>query len=553
MPTRSGEEASGRVYDYVIVGSGFGGSVAALRLAEKGYSVLVLEQGREFQDEDFAKRDWDLRRFLWLPALSLRGILQISVLKGVLVLHGAGVGGGSLMYSCVLDEPWKEVFARPEWNQPIAWGDVLPEHYATARQMLGVTSNPKQWPADGCMAEIARERGFGESFRTTQVGIFFGEEGVEVPDPYFDGRGPARRGCTHCGACIVGCRENAKNTLVKNYLYLARGLGARVQADSVVTSIRAIEGRDPDGARYQVGYRRVGLLPAGRHIVRATNVVLAAGVLGTVGLLLRCRERGELPHVSPRLGHRVRTNNEALLGGGARDEAIDYSKGISITSIMQADAVTRVEPTRFPNGSSFVMRALAGPLYEGRRSLLGRLWMLLGWPLREARTFFDVKLRPGLARRTTVVLVMQMEDSRLQLRLGRGLLTLFRRRTVAEPERDKPIQTEIAAGHEVVRRFAEKIKGVPIGNVAEGFLGVPATAHILGGCPVGTGPEEGVVDERFEAFGHPGLFVVDGSTVPGNLGVNPSLTITALAEYAMSRVPPKATSAAVPDRPLHPG
>ncbi len=544
MSTASGGESAGRPYDYVVIGSGFGGSVAALRLAEKGYSVLVLERGEAFEDDEFAKRDWDLRRFLWLPALAMRGILQISVLKGVLVLHGSGVGGGSLVYCGVLDQPWEQVFDQPEWKRPIHWGTVLPEHYVTARRMLGVTANPKLWPADRHLAEIAAERGFESSFKPTQVGIYFGDEGVEVPDPYFDGQGPPRKGCTHCGACMVGCRENAKNTLVKNYLYLARKLGARVQGQSEVESIRPLQGGGGGGARYEVAYRRPGLLRGKRHVVRGANVVLAAGVLGTVGLLLRCRERGELGNLSPRLGHRVRTNNEALLAGGAPDDAIDYSQGLSITSIFQADGVTRVEPVRFPKGSSFVMRALSGPLYDGQRSLAGRLWMLLTWPLREARTFYEVKLRPGLARRATILLVMQTEDSHMRLRLGRSPLTLFRRRTVADSKADKPVQSEIWTGHEVVRRYAEKIGGHPIGNLAEGVLGVPATAHILGGCPIGTGPEDGVVDDRCEAFGHPGLFVVDGSIMPGNLGVNPSLTIAALAEYAMSRVPPKEASPA---------
>ena len=545
MSTASSGGSAGRPYDYIVVGSGFGGSVAALRLAEKGYSVLVLERGEAFEDDEFAKRDWDLRRFLWLPELAMRGILQISVLKGVMVLHGSGVGGGSLVYCGVLDQPWDQVFDQPEWKRPIPWGKVLPEHYATARRMLGVTANPKLWPADKHLAEVADERGFGSSFKPTQVGIFFGDEGVEVPDPYFGGQGPPRKGCTHCGACMVGCRENAKNTLVKNYLYLARKLGARVQGQCEVESIRPLQGDGGDGARYEVAYRRPGLLPGERHIVRGANVVVAAGVLGTVGLLMRCRERGDLPSLSAKLGHRVLTNNEALLGGGTHEDTVDFSQGLSITSIFQADRVTRIEPVRFPDGSSFVMRVLAGPLYEGQRSLAGRLWMLLSWPLREARAFYEVKLRPGLARRMTILLVMQTEDSRLRLRLGRSLLTLFRRRTVADPEVDKPIQTEIWTGHEVVRRFAEKIGGHPMGNLAEGLLGVPLTAHILGGCPIGSGPEDGVVDDRCEAFGHPGLFVVDGSIMPGNLGVNPSLTIAALAEYAMSRVPKKETTPAV--------
>ncbi len=545
MSTASG--GTGRqAFDFVVIGSGFGGSVAAFRLAEKGYSVLVLERGREFGDSDFAQRDWDLRRFLWLPQLLCRGILQISVLKGVLVLHGSGVGGGSLVYCGVLEQPSDDVFSRPEWSKPIAWGRALQPHYATAKRMLGVAPNPKLWPADERLAEISAERAYAETFRPTQVGVFFGEEGVEVEDPYFGGRGPKRRGCTHCGACMVGCRENAKNTLVKNYLHFARALGAEVRGGCEVTRIRPLEGEGAAAERYEVSYRYPGPFPGGEQTVRAGAVVVSAGVLGTVGLLLRSRERGDLPRLSARLGAAVRTNNEALLAGGSDDETIDYSKGLSITSIFQADPVTRIEPVRFPNGSSFVMRVLAGPLYEGRRSFANRLWMLLSWPLREARIFFNVKLRPGLARRTTILLVMQTEDSRLRLRLGRSLLTLFRRRSVAEPEHDKPIQTEIYTGHEVVRRFASKINGMPIGNVAEGLLGVPATAHILGGCGIGASAEDGVIDTRCQAFGHPGLYVIDGSIVPANLGVNPSLTITALAEYAMSQVPAKESAGALP-------
>jgi cholesterol oxidase len=533
-------------FDFVVVGSGFGGSVAALRLAEKGYSVLVLERGQEFADGDFALRDWDLRRFLWLPELFCRGILQISVLRGVMVLHGSGVGGGSLVYCGVLEQPKDEVFARKEWKAPIEWGRALKPHYATARSMLGVAPNPKLWPADERLAEIASERGYADSFRAAQVGIFFGNEGVEVDDPYFGGRGPRRRGCTHCGACMVGCRENAKNTLVKNYLHFARSLGAEIRGGCEVTRVRALHGGGEPGRGYEITYRSPGPLPGAERTVVAGQVVLSAGVLGTVGLLMRSRERGDLPRLSDRLGHAVRTNNEALLAAGCDDDRIDYSQGLSITSIFQADPVTRIEPVRFPNGSSFVMRVLGGPLHEGKRSLLNRLWMLLSWPLREARNFYNVKVRPGLARRATILLVMQTEDSRLRLRLGRSLLTLFRRRSVAEPEHERPIQTEISTGHEVVRRFAAKIGGMPVGNVAEGLLGVPATAHILGGCAIGSNAEDGVVDVGCEAFGHPGLFVIDGSIVPANIGVNPSLTITALGEYAMSQVPPKESADSLP-------
>ena len=442
------------------------------------------------------------------------------------------------------------MFARPEWGKPIAWGQALQPHYATAKRMLGVAPNPKLWPADERLAEIAAERGYGETFRPTQVGVFFGEEGVEVEDPYFGGRGPKRRGCTHCGACMVGCRENAKNTLVKNYLYFARVSGAEVRGGCEVTRIRAANQESAGQARYEVSYRSPGPIPGGEHTVRAHSVVVSAGVLGTVGLLLRSRERGDLPRLSARLGAAVRTNNEALLAGGSLDEQVDFSKGLSITSIFQADSVTRIEPVRFPNGSSFVMRVLGGPLHEGKRSFANRLWMLVSWPLREGAGLLQrqVPAGPGTSGDDPA----GHADGRLRASasgFGRSLLTLFRRRTVAEPEHDKPIQTEIYTGHEVVRRFASKINGMPIGNVAEGLLGVPATAHILGGCGIGTSAEDGVIDARCQTFGHPGLYVVDGSIVPANLGVNPSLTITALAEYAMSQVPAKESAGALRRRP----
>ncbi len=535
---------SGPNYDFVIVGSGFGGSVAALRLAEKGYSVIVLEQGKRFEDADFAKRDWDVRRYFWLPQARCFGILQMSALQGVLVLHGAGLGGGSLVYAAVLDEPSREAFGTPAWQRPIDWGAALAPHFREARRMLGVVPNPRLWPADEAARAVARDLGREASFRPTSVGIFFGEPGQEVPDPFFQGNGPARCGCTHCGACMVGCRVNAKNTLVKNYLFLAERLGARLQPESRVTDIRPLPEPDGGGARYQVAYRSTTRwLGRPESIVQARSVVLAGGVLGTVGLLYRCREvTRTLPALPGGLGDDVRTNNEGLLGATAADPARDYSQGIAITSIFLADEVTRVEPVRYPKGSSLMMRALAAPLIDARAGFLRRLGRTLIAFVRDPLRVLASKFQPGWGTRTTILLIMQTRNTAMRLRLGRSPYTLFRRGLVVESEAAERVPAQTAIGHHVVREFARRVGGVPSGNIFEGLLNTPSTAHILGGCPIGRDATDGVVSLDCEVFNYPGLYVVDGSIMPGNPGVNPSLTIAAMAEYAMSRIPPKASA-----------
>ena len=341
-------------FDHVVIGSGFGGSVSAHRLTEKGYRVLVLERGRRFRDQDFARSTWNLRRYLWAPALRCFGILQISPFRNVFVLHGAGVGGGNLGYANVLMEPGPGAFDTPAWRRLADWRAVLAPHYATARRMLGVAVNPRLGPADRTLHQIARELGTAHTFQPTPVGTFFGEpgrEGEEVPDPYFGGAGPSRRGCTFCGGCMVGCRHNAKNTLVKNYLWLAEHGGAEVRAECEVRDVRPLPAGQADGARYEVVCRRSTALPwtrlaaRGERRVRARHVVVAAGALGTLRLLLRCRDvTASLPRLSRRLGDEVRTNSEALLGVVSRDGASDYSTGVAITSIFHADAVTTIEP-----------------------------------------------------------------------------------------------------------------------------------------------------------------------------------------------------------------
>ena len=532
------------VYDHVIIGSGFGGSVSALRLTEKGYAVLVLERGKRFADQDFAKTNWLFWKYLWMPRLRSFGILQLSLFHNVLVLHGAGVGGGSLGYANVLMQPSDKMFANPSWQHLQDWKSILLPHYTTARRMLGVTQNPCLWPADAILKEIAADLGTMDTFRPTDVAVFFGktgdQPGADVPDPFFDGAGPVRTTCRQCGGCMVGCRYNAKNTLVKNYLYLAEKWGARVQAEAQVVDIRPLPPGQPDGARYELVYQRsTAWLFKTQQVVRARNVVVSAGTLGTLHLLFRCRDlTGSLPKISRRLGDMVRTNSESLLGASGRNREVDYSQGIAITSIFQADAVTAVEPVRYPAGSS-LMRYLAGPLVESGGGFLRRLYRTVSKIFLHPIDFFRTHILPGWAERTTILLVMQTEDNRIHMRLGRNLLTLFQPGLVSLPDEENTIPSKIDIGHQVTRDFAKKIRGTPAGSINEGLFNIPTTAHILGGCPFGLDDQQGVVDLDCQVHNYPGLYVVDGSIMPANPGVNPSLTITALAEYAMSRVPPK--------------
>jgi cholesterol oxidase len=533
------------VYDFVIIGSGFGGSVSAMRLAEKGYSVLVLEQGKRFRDQDFARTNWNVWKYLWVPALRAFGVLQVSILKGVMVLHGRGLGGGSLGYANVLEIPPDDMFANPAWRHMTDWKTTLMPHFQTARRMLGATRNPRLGVADEVLRAIAKEYDTDDTFRPTEVGVFFGKEPQQVPDPYFDGEGPPRKACSFCGGCMLGCRENAKNTLPKNYLYLAEKWGAQLQPESEVVDVRPLPsaaGRSESARdeRYQVVYRSTTARPLRpQQAVNAKNVIFSAGVLGTLKLLFRCREvTRSLPDLSPRLGKLVRTNSEALMGVIAWDDEVDYSEGIAITSIVNADEVTRVEPTRYPDGSS-LMRYLGVPLITSRGGVFKRVLLTLGSMLRNPRQTLHSHILPGWARRGTILLIMQTLDNRMSLELGRSGYTLFRRGLVAEPDPEHTAPSRVEIGHRVTRDFARKTGGIPQGSLGENLLNLPTTAHILGGCPFGGDSSEGVIDLNCQIHNYPGLYVVDGSIVPANPGVNPSLTITALAEYAMSQVPVK--------------
>ncbi|MCL4529186.1 MAG: GMC family oxidoreductase [Chloroflexi bacterium] len=526
--------------DYVIIGSGFGGSVSAMRLTEKGYSVLVLERGKRFEDHDFPKTNWNLPRFLWLPALRCFGIFQMTFLNGQLALHGNGVGGGSLTYGNVLMEPDDRLFQAPAWKHLADWRALLQPHYKTARRMLGVTPNPRLWPADEKMKEIAQELGNGDTFHPTDVGVFFGDpgkEGLPVSDPYFGGEGPARAGCTHCGGCMVGCRFNAKNILTKNYLYFAEKNGALVTPKVTVSDIRLTS--ENDKSLYEIDYHSTtAFLIRPTKTIHARNVIVSAGALGTMELLFHCRDIiRSLPMISQRLGDNVRTNSENIMGVTSRGRQIDYSKGIAISSIFQADDVTRVEPVRYSDGSSFI-RVMTAPHVEGNSPvvrLLKTLWELIRHPM----DFLYVKFFSRWARFTTILLIMQVKENLTHIRLGRSLFTLFRKGLVLKPDADHPIPKQILIGNHVTQTLAQKVNGIPQAAFTDSLFNFPTTAHLMGGVPFGNNDQEGVIDLDFQVFNYPGLYVVDGSVMPANPGVNPSLTITALAEYAMSKIAKK--------------
>ncbi len=516
-------------YDVLVIGSGFGGGVSALRLTEKGYRVGVLEAGRRFTDEQFARTSWRLRDYLWAPALGCYGILRLTLLHDVLVMSGAGVGGGSLGYANTLYEPPDAFFADPQWAAITDWKTELAPYYDQAKRMLGVTVNPVETVADRALRAVADDLGVGHTYRRTPVGVVFGDvPGAEVPDPFFGGAGPARRTCTLCGACMTGCRRGAKNTVVKNYLYLAEAAGAVVHPMTTVLGVRPLP-----GGGYAVDTRATGgVLRRGRRRFTAGQVVLAAGALGTQRLLHRMRDRGVLPGLSARLGELSRTNSESILGARTRRRDLDVSRGVAITSSIHPDPVTHVEPVRYGAGSN-LLALLATVLVDdtGGRSR----WAAALRELIRSRRDLRLLVSPRRWSQQTVVLLgMQPLDNSVTVHTRRG--RFGRRRLTTRPGVGEPNPAWVPAAHDVARRVAEKIDGVPLGSITE-LAGRPVTGHFIGGCAIGADPAAGVVDPFHRLYGHPGLHVVDGSVVAANLGVNPSLTITALAERALALWP----------------
>ena len=509
-------------FDFVIVGSGFGGSVSAMRLAQKGYKVAVVEAGKRWHASDFPVTNWNARKYLWAPRLRCFGIQNITLLRGVMVLHGSGVGGGSLVYANTLMQPQASVFDDPAWSRAVAWKDELGRHFETARRMLGVTENRALMEGERTLQRVSERMGSADTFHATEVGVFFGKPNLTVADPYFSGAGPARTGCVLCGGCMVGCRFGAKNTLDKNYLYFAELWGARVLPELKVTQVVPLA----DGGGYEVATERsTSLLGRAGPRLRAKRVILAAGVLGTVELLLKNRDQYRtLPAVSARLGDFVRTNGESLLGATSFDAHRDLSRGIAIGAAFHPNSLTKIEAVRYPSGSG-AMRLLGVPLTPDGSALTRPLKMLARMVLQLPRMLKLWKVRDW-ARSTVILLVMQSVDQHLRLRLGRSWFG----RSMKDTATERPVPSYLPIAQRAAEILADELQGEAQNVISEVLLRTPATAHILGGCCIGKDADSGVIDERHEVFGYPGLYVCDGSVVPGNLAVNPSLTISALAE-----------------------
>lgn len=523
-------------YDVLVIGSGFGGSVTALRLTEKGYRVGVLEAGARFEDGDFPATSFDAKRFLFAPALGLYGIQRIDMVKDCMILAGAGVGGGSLVYANTLYEPLDAFYRDPSWAHITDWKSELAPYYDQAKRMLGVVPNPRHTPSDEVMKQVAEEMGVGDTFHPTPVGVFFGgpdaQGGERVEDPFFGGVGPARNACLNCGECMTGCRHNAKNTLVKNYLHLAEQAGATVHPLTTVTRVRPRA-----GGGYEVTARWTKAKLSRRTATKtftADQVVFSAAALGTQKLLHQLKGEGDLPGISDRLGVLTRTNSESILGALAPSgSGVDYTEGVAITSSWHPDDVTHIEPVRYGKGSNAMALLQTVLADETPGTPRVRTWLRELWAQR--RTAFDLYDFKHWSERTVVALVMQTLDNSITTR---GVKGRFGWRMTSEQGHGLPNPTYIPIAYDAVRRMAEVMGGTPGGNVGEPF-DRPLTAHFIGGCTIGDTPESGVIDPWQRLYGHDGLHVVDGSAVSANLGVNPSLTITAQAERAMAFWPNK--------------
>ena len=526
-------------FDFIVIGSGFGGSVAALRLVEKGYSVCVLEAGKRWQPKDFPKTNWNVKKYIWAPAIGCHGIQRVWLTKDFFGLSGAGVGGGSLVYAMVLMKPLDPFYRDPQWAAlDPDWKSTLAPHYQMARKMLGVAKFPKSTFSDKVLAEYAADIGRSDHFGPVEVGAFFGEPGVTVSDPYFGGKGPERTGCDFSGDCLIGCKTGGKNSTDKNYLYFAEKLGARIVPETVVTAIQP----DRKGGYIIRSRKSTSIFTTDKKVWRAKQVVVSTGTLNTLSLLLRCKQKGLLPNLSDRLGYKFRTNSEVIFFVRANERDIKYCEGAAITSILQVNDDTSIEVIRFSKGSD-AFGLLANVLTDG-----GSKWT------RVLKFFYQCLIHPthflkslwvfGWASRSISMVCMQVYDNSLRILLKRNRLMPWRRHLASESPEDG-IPTYIPEANNAARALAKKINGIPQGCLSEVLLNRPLSAHMLGGCPISAGPDQGVVDKYGKVFGHEGLYIADGSIMPANLGVNPALTITALAEHVMSAIPPKEKSGSV--------
>jgi len=516
-----------KTYDFVIIGSGFGGSVSALRLTEKGYKVLVIEKGKEYKPEDFPKTNWNLKRWFWFPAARFFGFFKLTFYRHVTILSGVGVGGGSLVYANTLPVPKKQFFESESWARLGDWEKELSPHYETAKRMLGVAKNPRMENGDYALQKVAKEIGQEKDFELTDVAVFFGEPDKTVPDPYFDGEGPERSGCNFCGACMIGCRYDAKNTLDKNYLYLARKKGAEVISESEVYDVVPLDEKGESG--YVVKWKSSTKFFKRKGEIKTKGIVFSGGVLGTLPLLLKLK-KSSLPNLSDKVGYGVRTNSESLLGVTAPRKDAVFSDGIAISSILHTDEQSHLEPVRYPSGSGF-WRLMMAPALEGGNwaiRLLKVFAEILSHPVKWGKLYFV----SDWAKKTQILLFMQTINTTLRFDKG-----LFRMKT--KLDKGKAPTAFIPEARRLVRKFADAVDGTPEALLSETIFGIPTTAHILGGACMGKDKSEGVIDKNNKVFGYENMLVCDGSMISANPGVNPSLTITALTERAMSKIEKK--------------
>ncbi len=512
-------------YDYIIIGSGFGGSVSALRLSEKGYKVLVIEKGKWLKAKDFPSTNWKLKKWLWLPLLKCFGLFKMTIFRHVTVLSGVGVGGGSLVYANTLPVPKKTFFEADSWKHLANWEEELAPHYKTALTMLGATPSPRKEHGDEALQQLANDIGKGDSLEAPNVAVFFGAPGKEVADPYFDGKGPNRSGCTFCGGCMLGCRFNAKNTLDKNYLYFAQQNGTEIQAESEVVDVREYLADGIHG--YSVDWKNSTRYFGPSGTLHAKGVIFAGGVMGTIKLLLKLKETS-LPRISDQLGHGIRTNSEALISVTTASKEHDYSEGIAIGSLLHTDDHSHLEAVRYSAGSGFWRLAMV-PMVKGGNIITRAAKLAWQW-IRHPIENFKIAAIDDWAKRTQVLLFMQSLDS--TLKFTRGLFGMKSRVDVGEAP-----TAFIPEAQTLGDKYAKIIDGKPTVLLSETLLGIPTTAHILGGACMGKDASEGVIDTQHNVFGYQNLHVCDGSSISANIGVNPSLTITALTERAMSHIP----------------
>lgn len=516
-------------YDYIIIGSGFGGSVSALRLSEKGYKVLVIEKGKWYKAEDFAKTNWNLPKWLWMPFLRFFGIMKLSIFRHLAILSGVGVGGGSLVYANTLPIPKSIFFKTGSWNQLADWETELKPHYQTALTMLGATKNPKLFNGDFELKQLAKELGKESDFSPTNVAVFFGEKGKKVTDPYFNGEGPERSGCTYCGGCMTGCRYNAKNTLDKNYLYLAQKNGAKILAENEVYDVVPIKSEQgKDG--YEVYLKTSTKFFKKKQKITTKGVIFSGGVLGTVKLLLKIK-KNSLPNLSDKLGDDIRSNNETLISVSKLDKAKDVSKGIAIGSMLHTDENSHIEVVRYSEGSGF-WKILHLPYATGKNTIV-RLLKMIVVLFKSPLDYFRIYFQNSWSKSTVVLLFMQTIDSTLKLKLDWFGSLKTKVSTGVKPSAFIPESIKLT------KMYSAIAKGKETSFVLETLAGIPSTAHILGGAVMGSDITKGVIDKDNKVFGYENMFVIDGSMISSNPGVNPSLTITSIAERTMSQIPNK--------------